>query len=608
MTLHARVELDRVHLRERRAAWRSVFPAALGLLLLLFPAAATPAGDGGEIAFAVELGQPQVYSMRADGSDCRVLTLESFPSENPTASPNGKLVAYSSNRSGQAEIYVQPHGGGAPRNLTRNPAADTEPSWSPNGRWIAFVSDRGGKPSLYRMRTDGSDLRRLTRSPSVDELPMWSPNSRRIAFSRGRDKNHYDVYVIGSGGGAAVRLTRNRFDNWGPRFSPDGRRIAYTEGWPLGNEYPSAIAVIRSDGSHRRLLTKPGGDSGIRRNSYPTWSPDGKRIAYWQTRGDPGIWIVNAAGSRPRLLGGMDAFSAVNGLLWTRNGRFLFSSEVMSDLQPIVALSRGKERRRVTSGEEEDLQPRWSPDGKRIAFVRFLGEGHADDLYVADANGRNARSLTRGPADDQEPAWSPDGSQIVFAGDRDSERTLVDLYVISVSGGDVRPLVSDPWNDAEPDWSPDGSQIAFARFPPADENSDDEEILPGDIYTVGANGSGAGRLTSDPADDEEPRFSPDGRTIAFTSTRDGHFQLYLMNADGSGQHRLLASSADDREPSWSPDGRSLVFDRYTNAGSEIWIVNSDGSDARKFTTTCPVDDSYSCIPGYPAAAPTWRAG
>jgi Tol biopolymer transport system component len=585
-----------------RSARMARLCATMIFVVLLLAPVGVGADEQGEIAFSAELEEAQVYSVGLDGRGLRMLTFEAAASEEPAESPDTKFLAFASSRSGNWEIYVQPTSGGPARNVTQHRASDYQPAWSPDGRSLVFASRRGGKPSLYRTTVDGTRVTRLTRAKLFDEFPSWSPDGRTIAFSRARDAEHSDVYVVPANGGGARRLTNDRYDNWAPRWSPDGRRIAYTRTdlQPDG-DWPSGVVVMNADGRATRVLTRLGGASGSRRDLYASWSPDGKRLAFWRTRSpDSGFWTIRADGSAPRKMF-EDTLLSGYGLTWTRSGRLLWSGEEIGTSPILSAGASGGERSAITDGRERDLQPRWSPDATRIAYDRFLGLEGSDEVYVANADGSGARNITNHPASDQQPTWSPDGAWIAFATNRESE--LVDIYVMRVDGDAVRPLVVGPSNEAQPDWSPDGSRILFTRFPRF-TGAD----VPGDIYSVAANGTDERRLTAHPLDDEQPRWSPDGRTIAFFSERDGRPQLYLMNADGSEQRRLLRSDAADREPSWSPDGRHIVFTRSTPTSVELWVVTRDGTGAHRFATVCAVTykDSPSEMCLEHAPSPTWR--
>ena len=138
-----------------------------------------------------------------------------------------------------------------------------------------------------------------------------------------------------------------------------------------------------------------------------------------------------------------------------------------------------------------------------------------------------------------DPVWSPDGRKIAFV--RLSKR--LGVYVVNADGSGMRNLTPKPvGTDASPAWSPDGRKIAFVSL--RDDNSE--------VYVMNANGSGQRSLTRNPAFDDDPAWSPDGRLIAFRSTRDGNTDIYIMNADGSGQRNLTRSPANESSASWSP--------------------------------------------------------
>jgi len=136
----------------------------------------------------------EIYVIRADGRGQRRLTRSRAKQIAPAGSPDGRRIAFASDRDGKLELYVMNADGSGQRRLTRS-AANAFPAWSPDGRKIAFVSDRDGNLELYVMNADGSGQRRLTQNPGVDGSPAWSPDGRRIACGCER-RGNFDIYVM----------------------------------------------------------------------------------------------------------------------------------------------------------------------------------------------------------------------------------------------------------------------------------------------------------------------------------------------------------------------------------------------------------------------------
>ena len=159
--------------------------------------------------------------------------------------------------------------------------------------------------------------------------------------------------------------------------------------------------------------------------------------------------------------------------------------------------------------------------------------------------------------------------KILFSSTRSG---LGDIYAIAQDGSGLTRLTSDPAPDVEPSWSPDGTRIAFASR---------RSSVALDVYVMDADGSHVQRLTTAKGDDTAPAWSPDGSKIAFVSSRDGNAEIYVMNPDGSGQTRLTSDKNDDASPTWSPDGSKLAFSRGTALASDLYSMNANGSGATR---------------------------
>ena len=161
--------------------------------------------------------------------------------------------------------------------LTNNSAMDLRPVWSPDGRRIAFSSNRDGKHEIYVMDADGSNVKRLTNNLADDVNPIWSPDGQKILFDSERDGNR-EIYVMDADGGNQIRLTRNNAADTTSTWSPDGSTIAFASNRDTGppyNPYNLDIYLMNSDGSNvRRIVDDPEFDAG------PHWSPDGRKILF----------------------------------------------------------------------------------------------------------------------------------------------------------------------------------------------------------------------------------------------------------------------------------------------------------------------------------------
>jgi Tol biopolymer transport system component len=238
--------------------------------------------------------------MRADGTQQRNLTRNAGYDDLAAWSPDAKKIAFTTNRDGNDEIYVMNADGTKQTRLTRSARADYAPSWSPDGRRIVFWSNRDVNNEIYVMNADGSDQTRLTNDPASDHSPSWGPDGT-IVFVSSRDvgAGRTVLYTMNGDGTDQRRLSLPDVD-WNearPVWSRDGSKIAFVSNrdLPLDN---TEIYEMNADGTGETRITR-----SPQRDDWPTWSPDGRRIAFAHgALFKPEIYRINVDGSGIRLL------------------------------------------------------------------------------------------------------------------------------------------------------------------------------------------------------------------------------------------------------------------------------------------------------------------
>jgi TolB protein len=313
-------------------------------------------------------------------------------------------------------------GSGSSRDIDRR-AGDAAPFASRTGPRIVFsrLDAKTKKVRLYTVRPGGSGLRALTSRGADDSQADWSRDGTKVAFRRFRHPGTRDEHVD--------------------------------------------VVVVNRDGTHERNLTRRGCTGKCLGSEEPAWSPDGGRIAFTRAFGPiskdgnaatVGLFVMDADGSNVRQL---------------------------TQLQP--------------SGTEDHF-PTWSPDGARIAFMRWNATArprNASAIYSIDANGGDERLLRRIPRrwpGGGSPDWSPDGTRILFSTycyyrDCGAPATGAQLFTINPDGADLRKLTHVNGNAYQGGWSPNGSRVVFTRNQRTGGVSD--------IYTINADGSKLRRLT-----------------------------------------------------------------------------------------------------------------
>jgi Tol biopolymer transport system component len=289
-----------------------------------------------------------------------------------------------------------------------------------NGK-IAF--ERGNDTAehdVYAVDPDGSHELNLTHNGSNNRQIAWAPDGSQVAFFSDGDgsDSYYDIHVAKSDGSGAVRVASTGNARQ-PAWSPDGRWIAFID---------SVLYVVHPDGTGLRTLTRE-------RTSYPAWSPDGSRISF--TVGND-IYVMNLDGSGLRRL--TDELDSTNGLLaWSPDGTRIayttgrdFGCNFFGCVRLWVMNADGTNKRRVSTREASN--PKWAPDGSKIAFQAW-GDV-SPQIYTVNPDGTGETLLTDSRYGDYGTEWSPDSSRLLVNRSRAGSES--EIWTVDRDGSDER--------------------------------------------------------------------------------------------------------------------------------------------------------------------------
>ena len=465
--------------------------------------------------------------------------------DEPTFSPDGKFLAYTTDERGNLDVVVQPLSGGEVIRIAESDADEAEPAWSPDGAKIAFVSarDHGGRLGVA---LNVSTLEQYLNAKFGDIFlipalggaavklaedgyyPSWSPDGKRIVFMSNREGT-LSLWTISAEGGTPTRLTKDGSIDYQPSWSPDGKWIAYGS----GSQRAFNLRVIAAGGGAPKELTTQFGYV-----TRPAWSADAKTIFFSGEQG--GIlnaWALpfdagagRAKPSRVTLGQGQDT-----GLSVSRDGKKLAFSAVRSDLNIWELTVDTGQLRPVTSGAGGPDYPQPSPDGK-VLLVQSNRTGELA-VWSVDLQGKFLSQLTPGLQTEPQAHWSRDGRQIVYQ--RDDKLWLQPVGSMDALDTGVKA--------GAPEWSPDGTEIAVGSASGVGEIS---------VYNVRDKKVRA--VTSLKRELDYPTWSPDGKQIAFQLQRGSIREIWVVPSAG-GEARPLTRDMEDSHPAWSPATDEILF-------------------------------------------------
>ncbi len=356
-----------------------------------------------------------------------------------------------------------------------------------------------------------------------------------------------------------------------PALSPDGQQVAFV--WSGGarghlNVYAKVI------GTETPLQLT---DDMLYEFS-PVWSPDGRQIAF--ARSLEGLFVVPALGGPERKLADIGRSSSPD-LAWSPRGEVIVFSDRASSQEPysLYLLNvETRERTRLTTPPAAyagDRNPTFSADGTRVAFTRGV-EG-ANDLYVVPVAGGEPRRLTFDNLHIDGLAWPGYGGEIVFSSNRGG---TYGLWRIALSSYEPKPLTLGAGNLRDPSVAIRGDRLAYTQ-----------SFVETNIWRIPpADAAAPTPLISSTRWDSNPQVSPDGRYIAFASSRSGSTEIWMCDRDGANPVRLTSFDGPHTStPRWSPDGRQVAFTSWGDGLADLYVVDVEGGLPQRITPASSVD-------------------
>jgi Tol biopolymer transport system component/DNA-binding winged helix-turn-helix (wHTH) protein len=350
-----------------------------------------------------------------------------------------------------------------------------------------------------------------------------------------------------------------------PASSPDGTLVAFRQS--DGAHNTGIFAAVAGGQKSLQLTADPG-------DCCPTWSPDGREIAFVRySDKNVSIYTIPAlGGTEHRVYRGPASMGA--GLSWSPNGGALAFPEAnpadpTRSVLSLLSLTDSTTRA-LTSPPAgwHDHEPAFSPDGTRVAFIRSTIAGVSNDVFVMPAAGGKAKRLTfdnrpiMGP-----PTWTSDSREIIFSSDRGAE---TGLWRVSATGCIPRPVAGPVGEATWPSIPAKGDTLVY------EQKQSKFNIWQLDLQDQKHHARPPSALISEKGDKMRPELSPNGKKIAFESNRLGFWDIWTCDVEGSSCDQVTSLHGTAGRPRWSPNGRYIAFEFHPKERSEIYVAEIPG--------------------------------
>jgi Tol biopolymer transport system component len=463
----------------------------------------------------------------------------------------------------------------------------------------ALTRDRGER---FQTAADlAAELRRLRRASDVEAAVVGASRLDRAGTTRSRAAVWALAGVVAASAMAAALLWPRgvtatavpRFVNPVqvtnaigvedyPTWSPDGRTLAYaaTQSADLvSGNWDIWVTQVGGGPPVNRTANHPGDDR------YPSWSPDGTQIAFWSSRDGGGYFLMPALGGLPRKFIDTPATRGdfAGRPAWSPDGAELVVFVGSSDSRAIVttSLSSGESRRQeLPAGIDNALDLALTPQGDRVALVDAPNiTVQVNRIHTLARGAPDAAAITDGRTSAWSPSWSPDGRMLYFVQNRAATMDLWRQSMTPSGAPEGAALALTTGLDMlRAVFSPDGRRLAYSKGRRVG-NAWRVPIF-GDRPATWAD---AEQLTFDQAFIEFVDVSPDGTRLLASSDRTGNSDLWMLPVTGGEMQRVTADPTPDWNPRWSPDGQSVAYYAYRSGAREIWVQSLAGGPARQLT-------------------------
>jgi Tol biopolymer transport system component len=450
------------------------------------------------------------------------------------------------------DIWTAPLAGGEAQLLVSHAAQESRPLWSPDGKQLAFVSQRSGGGDVYILDIASSALRRLTFDDAAENLDAWSADGQWIYVHMSRQVQLTDLFRVRASGGTPMEISADTMmTEFFAAPAADGktvafcaRGIAWNQWWRNGHSHldESEIWKMNLDGApaYERLVAKNG------KNLWPMWGAANQLYFVSDRTGVENLFTLEK--TTPKQLtefrNGRLLFPSIGGagatIVFERDFAIWRYDVKSGKASPIAITLRGAPalptdtRQPVTSFSSMEL----SPDGKKLALIA------RGEIFVAAAKEGDALPVTRTPAVESSVVWAPDSKRIAYLSDRNGHNQI---FLYDFTTQTEKQMTSAAMNDASPRFSPDGKTLAFVR------NRRELRSL-----AVERNQE---KLLAEAPMSGPIEWSRDGAWIACVIAGEKGFRNVhaVPSAGGAGQQISYLSNVFTQQPQWAPDGTAIFF-------------------------------------------------